>query len=113
MPRDGVKISDYTGRLLETIDLDLLVNAGSKARNRIIREQLNELGVPRRNQARVKADLENLQIIEAMPNYTIKAPSDLIIYENSTAVDVSTPLSNLIKPAAGTCSLATCTIYRK
>jgi len=49
----------------------------------------------------------------SMPNYTIKAPDKLIIYENSTTVESATSLSDIIKSKTGCVALATCTSYYK
>lgn len=116
LPRTGIKIHDQSGRVLETIDLNRLAAAGPKARNRLIREQLDELGVKNnRLRNRVLSDLKDLQVAkpgDEISNFTVKTPDDLSIYQNSTTVDRSKNLSEILQPNAGVCSLATCTEFR-
>ena len=61
---------------------------------------------------RVLNEVNNLQVIPSvgiLPNYTILPPSNLKIYNNSTTVPNSVPLSEILKPDAGCVALATCT----
>ncbi|MBB5020580.1 hypothetical protein HNQ59_003901 [Chitinivorax tropicus] len=116
LPKTGIKISDTTGRVLETIDLERLAAAGPKARNRLIREHLDDMDITNsRIRNRVIADLQDLQVVKpgnSVPNFTVKTPDGLKIFQNSTTVELSTPLRDLLRPNAGVCGLATCTEFR-
>lgn len=45
LPRGGIKITDAAGRVLESIDVERLANSGPVAQRRLIRQQLDELGI--------------------------------------------------------------------
>lgn len=117
VPKDGKKISDTAGRVLETIDPDRLARTrpGTPARKRVIREQLDALGIKnKRMRNRATRDLQDARVLNAgdtVENYTIKTPDKLDIHEASKTVEHSTPLSELVKPDSGTQVVATCTEY--
>ena len=83
------------------------------ARTQMVNGWLDSNGISDSDlRARVFTDLERPQIVnsgEALPNYTIKAPSKLTTYENSTTVEDPTKLSEILKPDSGCIALATCT----
>jgi hypothetical protein len=115
-PKHGIKITDTTGRLLENIDIEAFANAGAKARNRLVRQQLDTMGIKnKRVRNRVFQDLKDVRVLKAgdsVENYTIKTPDNLRIHENSTTVESSAPLKEVLKSDAGVCTLATCTEIR-
>lgn len=47
-----------------------------------------------------------------LPNYTLKAPSNLRIASGSTTVEDATQLASLLRPGMGTCHWAACTLVR-
>jgi hypothetical protein len=112
-PRDGIKIHDVSGQVLETIDVDGFAVATPAKRLELIVEQLDALGeTDPLIRIRVLDDLDDIQIAKTgddIYNYTIKEPSDLTIFENSTTVSTPTLLDNLIEENAGCVALATCT----
>lgn len=79
----------------------------------MVNKQLDQLGVGnRRLRQRVLREMKGVQLFNAgdsIPNYTISYPSDLSIFKKSTTVNAPTPLSDILKPNAGICTLATCT----
>ena len=113
VPKHGTKILDATGRVLETIDPDLYVKLDSKARRKLVNRQLDQLDITnRRLRQRVLREMKGVQVFNAgdvVPNYTISAPKNLRIFDNSTTVNSPTPLGDILKPDTGLCILATCT----
>ncbi|WP_156820190.1 putative adhesin [Synechococcus sp. PCC 7336] len=116
VPRENIRISDTTGRVLESIDLERLVSAGPRARSRLIRQQLDNLGVTNRSaRNRVLQDLRDLQVFrpgDAAPNFTAAPPDfKLTVFEESTTVNTETLLSDILQENGGACALATCTEF--
>ncbi|EOF5101329.1 putative adhesin [Salmonella enterica] len=97
IPRDGIRITDLTGKLLESGNIDELIKAAS-------------------NNPRVASDLEGWVTHlpgAQIPDYILKPPVDLNILSNSITVDSSTYLSQLLKPDQGNVVWAACTEYFK
>ena len=115
--RSNTRIHNATGRFLETVDPGFFSKADNATRSKIIQEWIARERIRDPNLIdRIMSDTGKLQVFppgSSMPNYTIKAPDKLIIYENSTTVESATSLSDLIKPKAGCIALATCTSYYK
>ena len=87
-------------------------------RNRLIRQQLNKLGITsKRLRSRVAQDFKGLRILQqgdTIENLSILQPdSRNSIFESSTTVNTTTPLSDLLQENAGVCALATCTEFRR
>jgi filamentous hemagglutinin len=99
VPRDGIRILDTTGQLIERGDWDALASAA------------------RRN-PRIANDIEGMTTWlpgAEVPNYTLAAPSGqggLTIYKNSTTVEFKTPLSDLLDQDMGCVQWAACTEFR-
>jgi hypothetical protein len=112
-PRDGIKISDRTGRFLENVNPSEYIRANETGRRQMIDSWLDSEGINSPAQrARVHQDMENPQIVqsgESIPNYTIKTPDGITVHENSTTVENSTPLGDILKPNSGCVALGTCT----
>ncbi|EIX6435596.1 hypothetical protein MKU92_004607 [Salmonella enterica] len=95
MPRDGIKIADQTGKLLESGNIDEIIKAAS-------------------NNPRVASDLEGWVTHlpgAQIPDYMLKPPVGLNILSNSTTVESTTYLSQLLKPDQGNVVWAACTEY--
>ncbi len=95
MPRDGIKISDMTGKLLESGNVDDIIKAAS-------------------NNPRVASDLEGWVTYlpgTEIPDYILKPPTNLNILENSVTVNTSTYLSQMVNAGQGNVIWAACTEF--
>jgi RHS repeat-associated protein len=99
LPRDGIRITERTGQYIERGDW----------------EGLAELA---RRDPRIANDIEGMATYlpgAKIDNYTLTAPirPPLSIYENSSTVDLSTKLSDLLSPNMGCVSWAACTVFKR
>jgi hypothetical protein len=88
-------LPDRLGRLIETGDYDKLAELFSRdpiAQDRLTGAATHFPGAK-------------------IPNYTLKAPKDLKIHENSITVEDPTLLSDLVKPNSGHFDWAACTQF--
>ena len=112
-PRDGIRIHDSSGQVLETVDLDVFAVSNPQQRIDLVNQQLDSLGVTNsRIRDRVLDDLDDIQIVRSGDNtynYTVTEPTNLRVFENSTTVDRPTLLDEILDEDLGCVALATCT----
>ncbi|MET3722615.1 beta strand repeat-containing protein [Sphingomonas trueperi] len=97
LPRDGIRIAETTGQLMELGDWEGLANAAA-------------------HNGRIADDISGMTTYlpgSTIPNYTLKTPDGLKIYKNSTTVGESTPLQSLLRPGMSCMIWAACTELRK
>ncbi len=116
-PKPGERILNTTGRVIEMIDLDRFAAADAQLRRQMVEQQLDafQINNPKMRTA-VLEQMAELQVSNSgrvIPNITVKTPNKLHVHEASKMVGESTPLSELLKPDAGVCGLATCTEWRR
>ncbi|WP_370529634.1 putative adhesin [Superficieibacter sp. 1612_C1] len=97
IPRDGIKISDVTGRLLESGNIEDIMKVA-------------------KDNPRVADDLEGWVTHfpgSQIPDYILKPSVKLNILSNSTTVDSTTYLSQLVTSNQGNVIWAACTEFLK
>lgn len=91
-----MKLSDRVGQLIENGQYDDLMQLAMKDR-------------------RVMQQIEGAASYlpgSRVPNYTLRTPDNLTIFQRSLTVDSSTQLSQLLRPGMGHVEWAACTVFR-
>ncbi|WP_231978972.1 two-partner secretion domain-containing protein [Pseudomonas sp. Os17] len=95
LPREGIRITDATGQFIERGDWEGLFAAGLK-------------------NPRIANDIEGMATWlpgAKVLNYSLSAPTNLMILKNSSTVEQRTSLSELLKSYAGCVQWAACTEF--
>ncbi|WP_256674724.1 DUF637 domain-containing protein [Pseudomonas sp. LD120] len=95
LPREGIRITDATGQFIERGDWEGLFAAGLK-------------------NPRIANDIEGMATWlpgAKVLNYSLSAPTNLVILKNSSTVEQRTSLSELLKSYAGCVQWAACTEF--
>jgi hypothetical protein len=103
--KPDVRIPDRVGRLIETGNYDELAKLFRQ--NKEVREKLTGAATHLPG-AGTKMDLPGDVKI---PNYTLTAPTELVIHENSVTVEVPKTLGELVTPGSGHWDWAACTEF--
>jgi len=95
LPREGIRITDATGQFIERGDWEGLFAAGLK--NPRIANDIDGMATW----------LSGAKVL----NYSLSAPTNLVILKNSSTVEQRTSLSELLKSYAGCVQWAACTEF--